>query len=352
MEKSCENIRQRIPALVTGTLSAEKAADLQHHISQCPNCSEYLKALQADDRLFEDFAKTMQPTIARLENEVIDGLNRATSKRAVEPISIRRTVMKSRIVKVAAAALIIIAILVGASILTGPGEETVEIVKQEGESDRGTSELPKQDKADLEAVVEAELDEIRHMVAASDIDGLVAMLKDGQWDSKLAAANYLGRIGDLRALGALEQLSAEWQGDAADNPFADAISKIKGRFEPEEQQSQAGSAGQSKWATEEIAGEGQKAMSAGGVVVAGLSQMPESSYTTIAAGGAWAIVWWKRLSRPLMVRLFAASCLSSAPCKSTRTPRIHTSCWRRIRTMRLAGKISRKGISRLAVNWS
>ena len=267
MEKSCENIREQIPALVTGTLPAEKAADLQHHIDQCPNCSEYLKALQADDRLFEDFAKTMQPTIARLENEVIDGLNRATSKRAVEPISIRRTVMKSRIVKVAAAALIIIAILVGASILTGPGEETVEIVKQQGESDRGTSELPKQDKADLEAVVEAELDEIRHMVAASDIDGLVAMLKDGQWDSKLAAANYLGRIGDLRALGALEQLSAEWQGDAADNPFADAISKIKGRFEPEEQQSQAGSAGQSKWATEEIAGEGQKAMSAGGVVV-------------------------------------------------------------------------------------
>jgi hypothetical protein len=79
-----------------------------------------------------------------------------------------------------------------------------------------------------------ELNEVRQMFAAGDVDGLVAILLQGQFmESKVAAANYLAKIGDLRAVGPLEKLAEEWQGDPADNPFAAAISEIRKRLEEE-----------------------------------------------------------------------------------------------------------------------
>jgi len=52
-------------------------------------------------------------------------------------------------------------------------------------------------------------------------------------ESKVAAANYLAKIGDLSALGPLEDLTEKWQGDPADNPFAVAVSEIRKRLEEE-----------------------------------------------------------------------------------------------------------------------
>lgn len=79
-----------------------------------------------------------------------------------------------------------------------------------------------------------ELNEAREMFAAGDVDGLVAILLQGQFkESKVAAANYLAKIGDLSAVGPLEKLAEEWKGDPADNPFAAAISEIIKRLEEE-----------------------------------------------------------------------------------------------------------------------
>ena len=108
MENTCENIQEQIPELMAGTLSAEKKAELQRHISQCPACSKYMEALRADDELLGKFTEAMQPSVARLENKVIEALERMTSKKAVGSISIWRTVMKSRITRLAAAAAILI----------------------------------------------------------------------------------------------------------------------------------------------------------------------------------------------------------------------------------------------------
>lgn len=108
MEKSCENIQEQIPEFISGTLPAEKVAEVQDHISQCLACSKYLEALQADDKLLEDFIETMRPKVARLEKKVIEMLNRVASKEAVNSISIWRLVLKSRITRLAAAAVLLI----------------------------------------------------------------------------------------------------------------------------------------------------------------------------------------------------------------------------------------------------
>ncbi|GAF78516.1 unnamed protein product, partial [marine sediment metagenome] len=64
--------------------------------------------------------------------------------------------------------------------------------------------------------------------------GLLDILDKGQWETKVAAANYLAKIGDLSVVGPLEKLAEEWQGDTADNPFAAAISEIRKRLEEED----------------------------------------------------------------------------------------------------------------------
>lgn len=130
MENNCQEIREQILELIAGTLPAEKAAAVQHHLSECPACCEYLQALQADDKLLGDFAEAMQPTVARLENNVTYVLNREESRKPVISIPIWKTIIKSRIARFAAATVMIIAICL---FLTqyGPNKqvETQQIVR-------------------------------------------------------------------------------------------------------------------------------------------------------------------------------------------------------------------------------
>jgi len=110
MENICQNFQEQIPELITGALSAERAAELQQHIDSCPACSKYLEGLQADDKLLGDFAEAMQPAVTRLENNVVAALGRGPSNKPVSHISIWRTIIKSPISKLAAAAVLLIAV--------------------------------------------------------------------------------------------------------------------------------------------------------------------------------------------------------------------------------------------------
>lgn len=110
MENTCENIQEQILELITGSLSADTKTELERHIEKCPACSDYLKALQGDDQLLDDFVEAMQPTVARLESNVIDALGCRPLDKTVHTIPIWRRISKSPITKLAAAAVIIVAI--------------------------------------------------------------------------------------------------------------------------------------------------------------------------------------------------------------------------------------------------
>lgn len=126
-----------------------------------------------------------------------------------------RTIVQSKITRFAAAAVIIVAVLVGADLLIRPGEELT---------------IP-------DTRVEAEKKQIDAMAAADDVDGLVVMLSEGQFASKVLAAEYLGQLGNEGALPELERLYllAEEQLPEGykENPFAEPIEMIKSRIEPE-----------------------------------------------------------------------------------------------------------------------
>jgi len=252
MENICRDIQEQIPELVTGALPRERADELRQHIGRCPACTRYLQALQADDKLLGDFTEGMQPTLARLEDKVIEELNREQQREPVSFIPVCRTIRKSAITKVAAAAVIIVVALIVIKLFPGRVEQKrSEIVSSQNASHRWDEDIAssvfvedekpevaaprevaitmrERTKPALDAELEAELWMVRELIAAGDIDGLVAMLEHGEFESKLAAANYLAKIGDVRAIETLEKLSAEYGGNEPNNLFALAIRDIKG----------------------------------------------------------------------------------------------------------------------------
>jgi len=250
MEDICRNIREQIPELISGALPPEKAAELRRHISQCPACSEYLQALQVDDKLLGDFAEAMQPAVDRLENNVIQEINREQLGEPVSSISILRTVAKSTVAKLAvAAAVIIVAALIGVKIFTGRvGQERPTIVKEQEippdvivEHIEPEVEAPREDIATRmregtavasKAELEAELWMVRELIAAGDIDGLVVVLEKGSLESRIVAANYLAKIGDSRGIAALEKLPSITYVGREPNAVL-AISSVAGRVADE-----------------------------------------------------------------------------------------------------------------------
>ncbi|HUT45109.1 MAG TPA: zf-HC2 domain-containing protein [Sedimentisphaerales bacterium] len=111
MEKTCRIIKEQIAELVTGSLPAEKAAELQRHMNQCPACSKYLHALQIDDKLLGDFADAMQPIVTRIEDSVISRLNDVQPSTSAGASGLLRAIVRQRVWKFAAAAAIIIGLV-------------------------------------------------------------------------------------------------------------------------------------------------------------------------------------------------------------------------------------------------
>jgi hypothetical protein len=140
--------------------------------------------------------------------------------------------------KLAAAAVLVIGVLVGAAWLWSSSiQEREQIatrqkeVAEESIADKEKSDVePVAKQVDLEkAKIEDRLKEVAAMFDAGDVEGLIGMLSDERPEIRIAAANYLAKIGDLSAVVALASLSKEWTGTETDNPFVKAIMEIMTR---------------------------------------------------------------------------------------------------------------------------
>ncbi|MHC4213681.1 MAG: carboxypeptidase regulatory-like domain-containing protein [Planctomycetota bacterium] len=134
-----------------------------------------------------------------------------------------RIIMKSKITKLATAALIIIAVSAGIIQLLPNGKDVLDRSKVERVGEVQV------DEQDVDARLQAELREVEQCFFAGSTGRLADFLATGMWESKASAANYLGKIGDRSVIPPLEQLSATLTGDEANNPFASAIEGITDR---------------------------------------------------------------------------------------------------------------------------
>ena len=117
--------------------------------------------------------------------------------------------MRSPITKIAAAAIVTLATVIGIKMLGDLAEEpSGQIIKQEAPSDTVEGQR-------VVETLHAKLNEVRQMAAVGDVKGLARMLSTGRFESKLVAANFLAKMGKMPSLGrmpALDTLSIHASG--------------------------------------------------------------------------------------------------------------------------------------------
>ncbi|MHC4212410.1 MAG: HEAT repeat domain-containing protein [Planctomycetota bacterium] len=178
-------------------------------------------------------------TSSELDQRILNSLARTMddSQDVSAPLkpNIWRIIMNSRITKLAVAAVILILIALSIKTLSSQGDSDKplidpQVVKIDENNGAGNDTNEKEN-------LREEFKQIEQMYAAHNIDGLVTMLSLGQPESKVLAANYLAKIGDARAITALELLDSQ-SGDT-NNPFGQAAKQIKRRLEQETSKSPA-----------------------------------------------------------------------------------------------------------------
>lgn len=178
------------------------------------------------NELKESFKKIVNEKVPQDISEITENISRQFRQKLINKSSLQivwESVMESKITKyVAAAAILIIAAFVGAEIFSNSGNQQInnqQVVK--------TAE--KTINTESQNVNEGELKNIEKMYAAGDIDGLMKVLDNGSYEAKVAAANFLAKIGDERAIDRLNHAGKQWQGDAKENPFTAAVDAINSR---------------------------------------------------------------------------------------------------------------------------
>jgi len=113
MNSDCNKIRDYIADFVSGTLTQEQAQVLEEHLQQCPACNGYAQALKQEDllltKLFDDISTDMK----NRQQEILKAIDRSPPVNQSVNVSVWRTIMRSRITKLAAAAVVVVAAIVG-----------------------------------------------------------------------------------------------------------------------------------------------------------------------------------------------------------------------------------------------
>ena len=121
MSSPCDKMQEKIADYVLGILSKKESDTLAEHISSCTACSQYVHALKNENRLILQLGEKLDADMAIHQNRVIEALNRYSPTARTKGLSIWRIIMKSRMTKLAVAAVIIIAILAGLPFINNGG---------------------------------------------------------------------------------------------------------------------------------------------------------------------------------------------------------------------------------------
>ena len=111
MNSDCERMKDQIADLVTGILSEARVQEVEQHVKECAACWDYARALKNEDALLTEFVADVNTDMASRQERLLQTIDRSCRSRQTENLSIRRSIMKSPITKIAAAAVIIIAVM-------------------------------------------------------------------------------------------------------------------------------------------------------------------------------------------------------------------------------------------------
>lgn len=120
---NCEESKELLVAYVEGLLEDSEQQAVAEHLKDCSACQAELQELTGlHDRLVTNGKALAQSSLEKdVMNQVIREQNARlkAAARATETLNIRRTIMKSPMLKIAAAAVIIIAVIIGINPFSG-----------------------------------------------------------------------------------------------------------------------------------------------------------------------------------------------------------------------------------------
>ena len=227
-KKNCDNLRERIAALGMGELDATEAEQVKRHIKGCESCRKLYESMVAEEQMIRSTFDILVERRKTLEDAVAKKAEQHRAP-AIARLPWWRSPLAVRVAAVAAAAVLIIAAIVAIQAFTSD-EGTIE--KQEPTAyDTPIPPDEEMPNRQIDTDLQKELRQIDQMFADGDVTGLIEMLEKGQWETKTAAAGFLGRIGDARACEALAKYVDQWKGLSAENPFTSAIEQIDARLQ-------------------------------------------------------------------------------------------------------------------------
>jgi len=189
---NCAKCRELLAPFINGLLSETRKGALISHVKRCPECHAKLKELITLHNRLARNGKAFRQT--NLENSVmkqIDQIKNArlktAAKTATENLAVRRNIMKSPLMKFAAAAVLIVAALI---VLYIPGADKVAIAKVLDKINK----IPvfayrmKMNIEDMSAVPEGRIDGLE-MQAYISTD--IGMRMDAYLKDKLVSKTYI-----------------------------------------------------------------------------------------------------------------------------------------------------------------
>ena len=224
LEAACVDRHEAIAALVLGELPKPEADALREHLTQCQGCRKLYDLMATEEQAIVSAFDALGRRGQDVQNDILRQVATFTA-----PVETRRFAILRRLGILAAAAAIIIAIVFAAVILskrqTAEDGDNRIVIRHE--------QTPVHIEVTLPAPApETELAMADRMFAAHDVDGLMDLLARGTPKGQIAAANYLAKIGDARALDRLQRLRDTYGGDDSNNPFAVAVTEIQARLAP------------------------------------------------------------------------------------------------------------------------
>jgi uncharacterized membrane protein YvbJ len=110
MSKNCEKMQDKIVDCILGTLSQEDREVLNEHIAACSKCGQYMQALKDEKNLLREFAGKVDAGMETREEKMAKAIASCNQAKQTKIPLIWRTFVQSKIPKLAAAAVILIAI--------------------------------------------------------------------------------------------------------------------------------------------------------------------------------------------------------------------------------------------------
>ncbi|MBN2377338.1 MAG: hypothetical protein JXD22_13125 [Sedimentisphaerales bacterium] len=113
MNISCENIKTWILDDALELLTPQQQAVLEQHLAQCDQCKQFCDAMRQQTASLESFGQAIEQQITAGQEKLLQTLNQNVLPQRKSEKPVRRPIMNNKLIKLAVAAAVVLALLAG-----------------------------------------------------------------------------------------------------------------------------------------------------------------------------------------------------------------------------------------------